>query len=379
VLSHTPATRAAVAQHSYSIGESFSRRDQECHWVASVSNSLRLYRRAVAPALAATLFCVALFAPAATHSDDPSSDSVGVIDGDAITVNGPMNVEVVHGQTKTVLRSGSDIRVKSSSARIDLVDGGQISICGPAHLSVLKSGNSLTVALNTGAIHLYVESDLVLTIYTPQLLAQTISIGGGARDILAGFDAAGAMCIRAIRGAVRLEHQLTGKTVLVPQTADILVTDGQFESMASGAGRCSCELQVGKTTPPPPEISRLATTDEIRAEALVTKPNASPAPPEIPGAVQEPIYTVLMPPLVYNANSKVQLDYDPKTIVLIRRVRIRSTLTFHGRVEGETVATAKPPSPPAPSTTPSKSAPPASDSFSDRVRKFVHKLWSSGS
>jgi hypothetical protein len=325
------------------------------------------------------MFCLTLIASSATHSDEPSSDSVGVIDGDAITVNGPMNVEVVHGQTKTVLRSGSDIRVKSGSARIDLVEGGQISICGPAHLSVLKSGGSLTVALDTGTIHLHVENELALTIYTPQLQAQTISIGGGARDVLAGFDSAGAMCIRAIRGAVRLEHQLTGKTVLVPQTADILVTDGQFESMASGAGRCSCELQVAKATPPPPEISRLATTDEIRAETLVTKPNASPAPAEIPGAVQEPIYTVLMPPLVYNANSKVQPDYDPKTIILIRRVRVRSTLTFRGRVEGETVATAKPPSPPAPTTTPAKSAPPANDSLSDRVRKFVHKLWSSGS
>jgi len=347
--------------------------------VAGISNSLRFNRRALVPALASAMFCLTLIASSATHSDEPSSDSVGVIDGDAITVSGPMNVEVVHGQTKTVLRSGSDIRIKSGSARIDLVEGGQISICGPAHLSVLKSGGSLTVALDTGTIHLHVENELALTIYTPQLQAQTISIGGGARDALAGFDSAGAMCIRAIRGAVRLEHQLTGKTVLVPQTADILVTDGQFESMASGAGRCSCELQVAKATPPPPEISRLATTDEIRAETLVTKPNASPAPAEIPGAVQEPIYTVLMPPLVYNANSKVQPDYDPKTIILIRRVRVRSTLTFRGRVEGETVAIAKPPSPPAPSTTLSKSAPPANDSLSDRVRKFVHKLWSSGS
>lgn len=344
--------------------------------MATFSNSLPFHRLAFASALAAVLFCAAL--PAATLSDEPSSDSVGVIDGEAITVSGPMNVEVIRGQTKTVLRSGSDIRVKSGSARIDLVDGGQISICGPAHLSVLKSGGWLTVALDTGTIHVHVESDLGLTIYTPQIQAQTISIGGGARDVLAGFDSAGAMCIRAIRGAVRLEHQLTGKSVLVPQTADVLVTDGQLESMTSGPGRCSCELQAAKVTPPP-EISRLATTDEIRAETPVTKSNASPAPSEIPGAVQEPIYTVLMPPLVYNANAKVQPDYDPKMIILIRRIRVRSSFTFHGRVESETVAVVKPPSLSTPTTTPAKSAPPANDSFSDRVRKFVHRLWSSGS
>ncbi len=345
------------------------------------SNSLPFGRRAPVPALAAAIFCAALFATAMAHSDEPSADTVGVIDGEAITVSGPMNVEVIHGQTKTILRSGSDIRVKSGAARIDLVDGGQISICGPAHLSVLKSGNSLTVALNTGTIHLHVENDLVLTIYTPQLQAQTISIGGGARDILAGFDSAGAMCIRAIRGAVRLENQLTGKTVLVPQTADVLVTDGQLESMASSAGHCSCELQAAKTASPPDQISRLATSEEIRAEASMPnpKPNASPSSAETPGVLEEPIYTVLMPPLVYNANAKVQPNYDPKMIILIRRVRVRSSLTFQGRVEGTTVAAAKPPSAPTPPANPTKPAAPPSDSFSDRVRKFVRKLWSSGS
>ena len=347
--------------------------------MATFSNSLPFFRRAVLPAVAGVLFCPALFAAAATHSDEPSSDSVGVIDGEAITISGPMNVEVIHGQTKTVLRSGSDIHVKSGTARMDLVEGGQISICGPAHLSVLKSGGSLTVALDTGTIHLHVESELALTIYTPQIQAQTISIGGGARDVLAGFDSAGAMCIRAIRGAVRLEQQLTGKSVLVPQTADVLVTDGQLESMASSAGRCSCELQVAKATPPPAEISRLATTDEIRADLPATKPSASPAPAEIPGVLEEPIYTVLMPPLVYNANTKVQPDYDPKMIILIRRVRVRSSLTFQGRVESTTVAAVAPSLAPKPSTNPMKPAPPASDSLTDRVRKFVHKLWSSGS
>lgn len=347
--------------------------------MATFSNSLRFLRWAVVSALAAALFCAAFFTSAIAHSDEPSADSVGVIDGDAITVSGPMNVEVIHGQTKTVLRSGSDIRVTSGNARIDLVEGGQISICGPAHLSVLKSAGWLTIALDTGTIHVHVENDLGLTIYTPQIQAQTISIGGGARDILAGFDSAGAMCIRAIRGAVRLEHQLTGKSVLVPQTADVLVTDGQLESMASGAGRCSCELQISKATPPPPEISRLATSDEIRAETSVTKTNATPAPAEIPGALEAPIYTVLMPPLVYYANSKVQPDYDPKMIILIRRVRVRSSLTFQGRVESTTVAAAAPSPAPIPSTNPAKPAAPASDSLSDRVRKFVRKLWSSGS
>src|SRR5207245_6393642 len=65
-------------------------------------------------------------------------------------------------QVKTVLRSGGDVRVKSGTARIDLVEGGQISICGPAHLSVLKSGGSLTIALDTGTIHVHIEDHLAV-------------------------------------------------------------------------------------------------------------------------------------------------------------------------------------------------------------------------
>ncbi|PYT52534.1 MAG: hypothetical protein DMG43_11480 [Acidobacteria bacterium] len=68
-------------------------------------------------------------------------------------------------------------------------------------------------------------------------------------------------------------------------------------------------------------------------------------------------------------------------IALVRRVRVRSTLIFQGRVEAGTVAVT-PPSAPAPggatAQKPSASAP-ASDSIVDRVRHFVRKLWSSGS
>jgi hypothetical protein len=96
---------------------------------------------------------------------------------------------------------------------------------------------------------------------------------------------------------------------------------------------------------------------------------------------EEPIYQVFMPPLVYDANAKVQPDFDPKMIVLIRRVRVRPTLIFQGRVEGEMVAAAVPTPSPAPSAAANASKPAAraSDSFVDRVRTFVRKLWSRGS
>ena len=188
-----------------------------------------LPRRVISFAAGAAVVCAALFTAAAARPrpDGSSEDTVGTIEGDAIALQGPMTVEMVRGQIKTVLRSGNDIRVKSGQARLDLVEGGQIVICGPAHLSVLKSGGSLTLALDSGIIHARIEHKPALTVYTAQIQAKPIAIGDGAQDALIGFDALGAMCVRATSGAIRLEQQLTGQSVIVPQGGDILLNDGQ--------------------------------------------------------------------------------------------------------------------------------------------------------
>jgi hypothetical protein len=331
--------------------------------------------------LAAAVFCFCAVPFAAPRRDEPAADSVGLIEGEAISVSGPMSMEVVHGQTKTVLRSGSDVRVKSGTAQIDLVEGGRIIICGPAHLSVLKSGGSLTVALDNGTIHAHIEREPALTIYTAQIQAQPVAIGDGPRDLLVGFETSGAMCIRAIRGAVRLEQQLTGQSVMVPQAGDVLLTNGQIDSLHTNAGRCACELQVVRANPPSQsEISHLATAEEVRENTSNAAPNSPPVSEPKPATSEEPIYQVLMPPLVYDAKAKVQPDIDAKMIVLVRRARVRPALIFHGRVEGEVVTAAAVPPPPAPAkpANSSKPASPANDSFVDRLRNFIRKLWSRG-
>ena len=309
---------------------------------------------------------------------------MGVIDGEAIAVNGPMSVEVIHGQAKTVLRRGSDVRVKSSAARIDLVEGGQISICGPAHLSVLKSGGWLTIALATGTIHAHIERELSLTIYSPQIQAQAVAIGDGPQDLLLGFDTTGAMCIQANRGAIRVEQQLTGQSVLIPQASNVLLLNGQLDNLRTSAGHCACDLQAAKATPPPqPEVSELATTEDARNRAPDARPNTQSATVEAPFAKEEPVYQVFLPPLIYDANAKVQPEIDPKMIVLVRRVRVRPTLIFQGRVEGVAVAAITPVPPPASAwaagANAQKPAAPVSVTFVDRVRNFVRKLWPSGS
>ena len=313
--------------------------------------------------------CLSAVGMAPLAADDPPKEPVGAIEGEAVTVEGPMKMDVAGSQLRTVLLSGSKIQVKSGTARIELVEGGQIAICGPAHLSVLKSGGALTVALESGTIHARIERAPALTVYTPQIQASPVAIGDAARDTLVGLNAAGAMCIRAASGAVRVEQQLSGQSVIVPQGGEVQLLNGQIDSLRPGGPHCACELQTAKA--PPPEMSQIATA----AEARQKNPPPQPAP-EKPAVKEEPVYEVFMPPLAYDATAKVQPEPDPRLIVLVRRVRVRPTLIFRGRVEGDAVAAAVAPPPAAAHAA---KAPAASSSVVDRVRNFFRQLWSKDS
>jgi hypothetical protein len=328
---------------------------------------------------AGVLVWAGLAVPLLVQGDNPPlGDSVGAIEGDSISIEGPMSVEVVHGQVRTVLRSGSDVRLKTGQARIKLVEGGEILICGPAHFSVLKSGGALTLALESGIIHAHLENDLALTVYTPQIQARPISIGGGPEDVLVGLDSVGAMCIRANKGAVRIEQQLTGQSVLVPQTGDVLLSNGQIESLRTAAGSCTCEVEIAaKPAPETAEVSVLASPEEIKKAAEERKADPPPATAPPPAEKSEPIYQVFMPPLHYDANAQAPTEYDPSLIVLVRRVRVRPTLIFQGKVEGNAVV-AQVTLPPV--TRKSAAAQkPADDSTWNRVKTYWRKLWSSSS
>src|SRR5205823_13356281 len=142
--------------------------------------------------------------------------------------------------------------------------------------------------------HLYLHSFPTRRSSDLLIQAQTVAIGGGPRDALVGFDSSGAMCIRANLGAIRLEQQLTGQSVVIPQTGDVFLFSGQLENLRTSAGHCVCSLQTAKAIPPPqPPASQSARVE--------------PLPPNV-----EPIYQVVMPPLIYEANAKVQPEIDPR-------------------------------------------------------------------
>jgi len=331
--------------------------------------------------VAGLVFTSVIFLRAARADNPPPSDTVGTIEGEAISVQGPMSVDAANGQVKTILRSGSEVTVKSGQAHIDLVEGGNVTICGPAHLSVLKSGGGLTIALDSGTIHAHIEGQPTLTVYTVQIQAHPIAIGNGPEDVVVGIQASGAMCIRAGKGAVRIEQQLTGQSLLIPQNGDVSLANGQLETLRTAAGQCSCELQISaKPVEVSIQVRALASTEDLKKWAADPKPASPPQTSAPPPEKEEPIYQVFMPPLRYDASAKVQQEYDPNLIILVRRARVRPALIFQGKVEGEAmVAHAAQPPPVRNSRTPDAATKTPEENTWNRVRTFFQKLWSPNS
>jgi hypothetical protein len=324
-------------------------------------------------------------AVAQVPTTEPQGEIIGTIEGQAIALKGPMSAQVVGNEVKTLLRSGVDVRVKTGQARIELTGGGNIAICGPAHISILKTANALTIALDSGTIHAHIEGHLILSIFTAQILAKPIAIGDDPQDVLVGFDTPGLMCVRAGRGAVRLEEQFGSQSVVVPQGGDVVLANGQLEGLRSNSALCACEsyAQQQERASNAPEISVPATGEEVKKSPAASRTTAPPAgAPDPPPPATGPTYQVFMPPLRYDASQQVQDEPDPKLVVLVRRVRVRPTLIFESKVEGEapsigvkslTAAATKP------QNTAAKPSTPANGSLVDRVKSFLKSLWAPSS
>ncbi len=290
------------------------------------------------------LLCLA---PALLHAQ-AAPETVGRIEGDDIAVKGAVSVEFVNGQNTTMLASGSNVTVRSGQARIVLVEGGEIGVCGPAHFSLLKSGGAITLALDYGRVHARLENAVGLTVYTPLIVATPLAISD-ARDATIGLETTGAMCALAARGAVRIEQQLTGQSLLVPQSGEIQIADGQLETLRNAAGSCQCEILSARAEPPfrPLELSAPLRASMARPSPSEQKKDSAdaPEPPRIP-ADEEPIYKVFMPPLTFNAAApEPPPDPSPASILLAREVRVRPSVIFRGHVEA---APLPPPAPPPP-------------------------------
>jgi hypothetical protein len=309
---------------------------------------------------------------------------VGRIEGDDLQVvtTTPSGIET--DAAPTVVASGSDITLRSGHALLLLNAGGEISICGPAHFKLIKSSGALTVALDYGRVHPSLESADGFTIYTPTIVATPIAISGGPRDMTVGLDQSGEMCVLTAQGAMRVEPQFSDQSMIVPQGGKVSLAGGQIESLQADATACSCDYPRAHLEPPasaPPPQSQPPRDVGVLAPPLPPQRKGTENSPPPSASTEEPVYTVLMPPLSFDSNSpeppaNPPADPAPETILLVREVRLRPSVEFRGHVNSApSQAVARPASPAAPA--PNDDRPPASQpGLLDRVRTFFRRLTS---
>lgn len=338
------------------------------------------------------IFAVSLLAVVATLSirnahisaqDFPAI--IGRIEGDDVEVatNTPTGIEKDAGAT--VVASGSDVTLRSGHALLLLDGGGQVSICGPAHFKLIKSSGALTLALDYGRVHPSLESSSdEFTIYTPTIVATPIAISGGLRDMTVGLEQDGEMCVLTSRGAMRVEPQFSPQSMIIPQGGTVSLAGGQIQSLQADPTSCSCDFPRAHMEAPesaPPPRSRSARDVGALAAPLPPERKIAGNTPSPSAPAGEPVYTVLMPPLSFDASSpEPPPSPAPETILLVREVRLRPTVEFRGHVNSAPTPVAEPPEPPAasPAPTPSDDRPPAPPpSLLDRVRTLFRRLTSS--
>jgi hypothetical protein len=171
----------------------------------------------------------------------------------------------------------------------------------------------------------------MVTIFTAQVVASLISVGERPRDATIGVEADGSLRAVAAHGAVRLEHQLTGQSLVVPQSSEVVLPGGQLESLREARGECRCEPVFARAAPPAPSPVQVGALAPNAGDA--TKTDAAKKDPPKP-ASEEPKWTVVMPPLTFDATKPPPaLEPRPETILLVREVRVQPAVVFTGRVE----------------------------------------------
>ena len=307
---------------------------------------------------------------------------VGRIEGDDLDVVTATPSGIETDAAPTVVASGSDVTLRSGHALLLLNAGGEISICGPAHFKLIKSSGAVTLALDYGRVHPSLESADGFTIYTPTIVATPIAISCGLRDMTLGLEQNGEMCVLTARGAMRVEPQFSDQSIIVPQGGTVSLAGGQIESLQPDASACSCDFPRAHMEPPKSAPApRSQPARDVGTLAPPLPPERGRAESSLPPSASagEPVYTVLMPPLSFDANSPAPPpDPAPETILLVREVRLRPSVEFRGHVNpAPSQAVAVHISPPAP--TPSDDRPAESQpGIFDRVRNFFRKLTGKG-
>jgi hypothetical protein len=313
-----------------------------------------------------------LFLPMIAQAQLPAGVA-GMITGDDVSVENAAGIGAPEGSHSIYLTSGSKIIVHSGQGRIELTGGAEVGVCGPAELTLLEANGAFTLAVNFGRVHIRLDAGTPISVYTPLIVAMPLAIGEGPREAVLGLDTNGAVCVRAVQGGIRLQNQLSGESLIVPQPKEIFLAPGQLQPSPAVRGVCECGILQARAAPPvttavptaviprpsntpPPNVPTAndippakpaspvpatnfapRTETEVSVPAHVNMNETPPAPrkPEPPQpATEEPVWKVMMPPLTFDyANPTPPPDPTPDAILLVREVRVDPGWEFHGRVE----------------------------------------------
>jgi hypothetical protein len=293
------------------------------------------------------------------------AEIVAHIQGGDISINGEM---LTKASTLASVANGNVVTVHSGEATLQLIDGGEVSVCGPAKFTVLASADAITLALDFGRMHVDLPASVSLRVLTPSIVATPIDIQGGKRDLVVGLDQDDSMCVLAATGAVQLEQQFSGERLIVPESGDFSLQSGQLVPVADTGQNCKCAAvpqilpatpsgsapETASETPPLTVPQGVMSSDASPQQAvapqqeasvgvgLLARPNDShPVPPEKQEsavAVQPPdnapVYKIILPPMVFSASSPAPPNVPTEeTALLIREVHADPNWEFTGRVE----------------------------------------------
>jgi hypothetical protein len=300
--------------------------------------------------LSGAFLALAIAAPVHFFAAQLPQEIIGRVEGLDFTVEPPPGAPPLNGDAENQFVSGTRIAVHSGQARIVLMDGAEILICGAARLQVLKSGDAITIALDYGTLRMRVEGASPLAVYTPQVIASTVAVGG-ARDATIGLDKDDRICIRAALGAVRIQQQFGDQTLLVPQFGALSLVGSQITPVSASAPGCTCNLDAAKLYPPHVEVAvgvvggpRPNTNSQAPAPSSArNSPAPSPKAPAsrngvgtgatVPPVVEDPVYLVEMPTLRFDASSpEPPADTGADTFLLVRTAIVHGEVIYKGSV-----------------------------------------------
>jgi hypothetical protein len=244
----------------------------------------QIVRRARSVRCCAILLAVGLLAgifacAAPARAQQPPPDAVGEVEGNDVTVDSGTAaiVGTATAAPKMFVANGSVLTVHSGTAVMTLFEGGEVDICGPAKITILRSSGAITLALNFGRMRVQLPPKTSLRVFTPTVIGTPLDISGAARDVTMGLDLDDSMCVLATTGAIELSNQFTDQTLIVPQSGEFFLSAGQLQPVAGKPGSCVCTAVKPQPPPRPAEIPQFA---------QATPPAEAPAPaPQVPADV----------------------------------------------------------------------------------------------